>query len=282
MADRQEESIALGSVSPPITHRFVDVPDGVVHCVECGQGTPVLLLHQTPRSWDEFRAVLPLLGRTRRAIAMDTIGFGDSSRLPAGGYSVERWADVVVSLLDALGIDRATVVGHHTGGYVATEVAASHPERVTAVVLSGVGLLPVAERLEQAEGRAVVDEADRSLDGSHLQELWQMRAEFYPPDIQLLERFMIDCLKAGDLAAEGHRIVARYPIEERVGLVTCPTLIIAPTADVHAYPLTPALEAAMPHAVVSEIEGGMACLPDQLPGAFAAAVVGFLDDVEDA
>jgi pimeloyl-ACP methyl ester carboxylesterase len=264
-----------------MTHRFVDVPDGVVHCVECGHGTPVLLLHQTPRSWDEFRDVLPLLGRTRRAIAMDTIGFGDSSRLSAGEYSVERWADVAVSLLDALGIDRATVVGHHTGGYVAAEIAASHPERVTAIVLSGVGLLPVAERLEQAEGRAVVDEVDRSLDGSHLQELWQMRARFYPPDIALLERFIVDCVKAGDLAAEGHRIVARYPIEERVGLVTCPTLILAPTADAYAYPITPALQAAMPHAVVSEIEGGMVCLPDQLPGPFTEAVVGFLDDVED-
>ncbi len=47
-----------------------------------------------------------------------------------------------------------------------------------------------------------------------------MRAGFCPPDIALLERFMIDCLKASDLADEGHRIVARYPIEERVGLVT--------------------------------------------------------------
>jgi pimeloyl-ACP methyl ester carboxylesterase len=42
----------------------------------------VLLLHQTPRSWDEFRDVLPLLGRSRRAIAIDLVGFGDSSRLP--------------------------------------------------------------------------------------------------------------------------------------------------------------------------------------------------------
>lgn len=264
-----------------ITHRFVDVPGGVVHCVECGHGTPVLLLHQTPRSWDEFRDVLPLLGRTRRAIAMDTIGFGDSSRLPAGEYSVERWAETAVNLLDALGIDRAAVVGHHTGGYVATEVAAAHPQRVTAIVLSGVDLLPVTERLEQAEGRAVVDEADRSLDGSHLQELWQMRAEFYPPDIALLERFMVDCLKAGDLAAEGHRIVARYPIEERVGLVTCPTLIVAPTADPYSYPTVRALQAALPHAVMTEIEGGMVPLPDQLPGPFATAVAEFLSDVEN-
>lgn len=265
-----------------VTRRFVDVPDGVIHCAECGSGAPVLLLHQTPRSWDEFRDVLPVLGRTRRAIAMDTIGFGDSSRLPAGEDSIERWADVAVSFLDALDIDRATLVGHHTGGHVAIEIAASHPERVVAVVLSGVGLHSVAERLTHAEGRAVVDDVDRSLDGSHLQALWQTRAGFYPPDIALLERFMIDCLKAGDLAAEGHRVVARYPVEERVGLVSCPTLILAPTADPYAYPTVPALQEALPQAVVSEIAGGMVPLADQLPGPFAAAVVEFLDSVDGA
>ena len=44
----------------------------------------MLLLHQTPRSWDEYRDVIPILARRRRVIAMDTIGFGDSTRLPPG------------------------------------------------------------------------------------------------------------------------------------------------------------------------------------------------------
>jgi pimeloyl-ACP methyl ester carboxylesterase len=65
-----------------ITRRFVDVPAGTIHCAIAGSGRPVLLLHQTPRSWNEYRDVLPLLGRHFQAIAMDTIGFGDSSSLP--------------------------------------------------------------------------------------------------------------------------------------------------------------------------------------------------------
>lgn len=242
----------------------------------------MLLLHQTPRSWDEYRDVLPLLGRTRWAIAMDTIGFGDSSRLPVGEDSIESWAEVAVSLLDTLEIDRAAIVGHHTGGFIATEIAASRPDRVSAVVLSAVGLHPVEQRLAHAEGRAVVDDVDRALDGSHLTELWRMRASFYPQDIALLERFMVDWLKAGHLAAEGHRVVARYALEERLPLVSCPVLIIAPTADPHAYPTVPVLHAAVPQAEVTEIEGGMVPLPDQLPESFAAAVEAFLDSVSAA
>jgi len=112
-------------VSVPVERRFVPVADGEIHCAMAGQGTPVLLLHQTPRSWDEYRDVLPLLGARFRAIAMDTIGFGDSSKPPLGDDSIERWAAVTARVLDALGIDRTAVVGHHTGAVIAVELAAS-------------------------------------------------------------------------------------------------------------------------------------------------------------
>ena len=44
-----------------IEHRYIEVPGGTIHCAIAGRGAPVLLLHQTPRSWDEYRDVLPLL-----------------------------------------------------------------------------------------------------------------------------------------------------------------------------------------------------------------------------
>jgi len=263
-----------------VERRFVAVPAGTVHCAVAGEGNPVLLLHQTPRSWDEYRDVLPLLGRQRRAIAMDTMGFGDSSRLPDGENTIESWAGVVVSLLDALAIERAAIVGHHTGGYVATEVAAAHPERVRALVLSSVSLHSEEERSGRASGRTVVDDVDPVLDGSHLLKLWRGRAAFYPPSTELLRRFMVDCLRARDLAAEGHRVVARYAIEERLPQVRCPVLVIGATADPYAYPSLPKLRAALPHLVVTEIAGGMVPLPDQLPEAFAAAVETFLDSLD--
>src|SRR3954447_26552949 len=113
------------STGSSVERRFVTTPLGRIHAAMAGTGFPVLLLHQTPRSWDEYRDVLPLLGRTRRAIAMDTVGFGDSSALPAERNTVEAWAEVVVELLDALGIEQAHLVGHHTGAVIAAEVAST-------------------------------------------------------------------------------------------------------------------------------------------------------------
>jgi pimeloyl-ACP methyl ester carboxylesterase len=115
----------------PTRRAFADLSIGQVHFASCGDvaAPAVLLLHQTPRSWVEYREVLPLLGTRYRAIAMDTPGFGDSAALP-GPASIEGWAAIAAELLDALSIAQAHVVGHHTGGVIALQLAAAHAPRV--------------------------------------------------------------------------------------------------------------------------------------------------------
>src|SRR5262245_38594363 len=93
---------AFPVMTPAIERSFVSLGFGPVHVAACGAGRPVLLLHQTPRSWDEYRDVLPLLASKYRAIAMDTVGFGDSDPLPAGRDSIEMWAQCAHELLAAL------------------------------------------------------------------------------------------------------------------------------------------------------------------------------------
>src|SRR5215813_7442373 len=102
-------------MTPLIERSFLRIASGRVHVAACGTGRPVLLLHQTPRSWNEYRDVLPLLASKYRAIAMDTVGFGDSDPLPSGHDSIEAWAQCAHEVLAALGHARAVVVGHHTG-----------------------------------------------------------------------------------------------------------------------------------------------------------------------
>ena len=253
-----------------IVRDFIATGCGRLHYASCGSGFPVLLLHQTPRSWNEYREVLPLLGRDYRAIAMDTVGFGDSDPLPEN--SIEHWAAAAFALLDALEIPRAAVVGHHTGAVIALEMAASRPQRVAALALSSMSCID-AERRAAHAGKRVIDAAERRADGGHLLDLWRSRQPYYPPgDVALLERFLIDALKAGPLAEEGHRVVNRYRMEERLSLIACPTLVIAADADPHAYPSAARVAAALPGSVLSVIEGGMVPLPEQMPQAFARAL----------
>ena len=265
-----------------ITRHFIEVPQGTLHYATTGSGPPVLLLHQTPRSWDEYRAVLPLLAPHFRAIAMDTIGFGDSSKPPLGLDSIEYWAQAAISLVDALGIERLSVVGHHTGAVIAIEMAAAYPERIEAAVLSAAPLVDADFRMRHA-GPVRIDNAVHKSDGSHLGELWRQRQPWYPPgDIDLLDHFLIDALKAGASAAEGHAVVARYLMENRLPLIHCPTLVIAPTADPHAYPHALPLAGAIANSRLVEIEGGMVPLPEQMPERFAERVTEFLLDARGA
>ncbi len=262
-----------------ITRKFVPVPEGVIHCAIAGAGRPVLLLHQTPRSWDEYRDVLPLLGQRFQAIAMDTIGYGDSSKPPLGSDTVEGWARTAVSVLDALGIARAAMVGHHTGAVIASEIAGAFPDRVEAAVLSAMPFVDEALRKRRFAERTI-DDFEHEPDGSHLVGMWRMRQPWYPNgDVDLLDRFIVDALKAGSRAAEGHRVVWRYDMPQKLGRIRCPTLILAPTADEHVYRQAPAIAARIKGSRVVDVPGGMVPLPDQMPQEFARLVGDFLSAV---
>jgi pimeloyl-ACP methyl ester carboxylesterase len=266
-----------------MNHEFVhcgyaDVGHGQIHYAECGprEAAAVLLLHQTPRSWTEYRGVLPLLGQRYRAIAMDTAGFGASTPLQ-GEVSIERWAQAALALLDTLGIARAHVVGHHTGGVIAIELAGACPQRVDKLVLSSTPYTDPAFRLERA-GRAPIDEVTVRANGSHLTELWQRRQPYYPPGRpELLQAFVCDALKISGRLEEGHRAVARYRMEDRIQRIVQPVLVIRAGGDPFAAPHAQALCARLPQARLVDIPGGMVPLPEQLPEAFAAAVLEFLD-----
>jgi len=255
--------------------QYVETRLGVIHAVCAGAGPPVLLLHQTPRSVDEYRDVIPRLARDFSVVAMDTPGFG-ASPPPAGAPSIEGWASAALALLDALGIAEAAVVGHHTGAAIALEIAAQAPSRVSALVLSACPFVDAERRARHAAHR-VIDDVEERADGTHLAELWQRRQPFYPQgDTDLLTRFMADALRAGPMAVEGHRAVNRYPMEERIGLVRAPTLVLAPTHDPHAYHAAPRVAAAIPGSRLAEAQEAMVPFPDQAPEQFAALVRDFL------
>jgi pimeloyl-ACP methyl ester carboxylesterase len=258
-----------------VRRAFADTPQGPIHYRTAGSGPPVLLLHQTPRSSDEYRDVIPLLARHRRVVAMDTIGYGDSYR-PAGTCGIEEYARGALDLLDALGIARTAVVGHHTGAVIGVELAATAPERVERLVLSNSPYIDAGDR-ERRRGRPPIDEVAERPDGSHLTELWQRRLGFYPkgrPD--LLTRFVIDALRAGEKVEEGHHACGAYRMETKVGLIRCPTLVVCGTEDPFSYPRLEPLARAIAGSQALPVAGGTVAMVDQMPAEFAAAILPFL------
>jgi pimeloyl-ACP methyl ester carboxylesterase len=99
-------------------------------------GVPVVMLHGVTDSWRSFEHVLPYLPDDIRAISVTQRGHADAPQ-PETGYRIEDLAGDVIDLLDELEIERAILVGHSMGSWVAQQVGIDHPERVIGLVLAG-------------------------------------------------------------------------------------------------------------------------------------------------
>jgi pimeloyl-ACP methyl ester carboxylesterase len=96
---------------------------------EAGEGPPLLLLHGWPQHGEMWEPFIADLARDHRVLVPDMRGFGRSAA-PSGRYDKHTLAGDVLALLDAEGIEKATIVGHDWGGWTAWLLALEHPERV--------------------------------------------------------------------------------------------------------------------------------------------------------
>ena len=265
---------------------FLDTPEGQVHYATEGSGEPVLLLHQTPNSIDQYRELIPLLAKTRRVIAIDTIGYGDSYK-PAREVQIEDFARNAVRVLDILNIEETSLVGAHTGSLVSIELAAAYPERVSAMVLYSPPYIDeeVRRAFRGVMGeRYVNDVYDWKVeeDGSHLQRLWDsFQSGLWagaPPS--LANRMVIDVLKSGvGFVDTGLNAVLRYTnMGDRLRLVQCPTLVVWGTANLpQLAPENKAMAGKLiPRSKGVEIEGGDAVVMTLMADEYAQLVLEFL------
>jgi pimeloyl-ACP methyl ester carboxylesterase len=124
---------------PPVG-RFVEVPGARLHLVEAGERRdgrePIVMLHGLAGQLHHFRyALIDDLARDTRVLAFDRPGSGYSTREPGRATTLEEQADAVASALDALGIERAVLVGHSLGGALSLAIALRHPHKVAALAL---------------------------------------------------------------------------------------------------------------------------------------------------
>jgi pimeloyl-ACP methyl ester carboxylesterase len=120
--------------------RFVTLQGLSIHYKPFGQGTPnLVLLHGFLANTFTWHKVIQPLAEGARVVAFDRPGFGLSARPleweGADPYAPETQADLVISLMDHLGMGKAILVGHSAGGTMAALTALRYPERIEALVL---------------------------------------------------------------------------------------------------------------------------------------------------
>jgi 2-hydroxy-6-oxonona-2,4-dienedioate hydrolase len=131
-----------------------------------GQGDLLVMLHGVGSRADRFRLNVDGLGRAGyRAVAVDLPGHGlaDKGALP---YSVGYYASFVIDLIDALGADRAGIIGTSLGGHIGARAALTAPDRITSLVMVGtMGIVPLGQETSKAIARSILDRSQPGIAG---------------------------------------------------------------------------------------------------------------------
>ena len=126
--------------TPTHLHR-ISTRVGALALADEGVGTPVVLWPSLFSDYRLFAPLVPLLGDGWRTIRIDGPGFGQSDA-PRGEVQPDDYADAVVDLLDALGLEQAFIAGCSWGGQIAAHLGVRAPERVRGVLIMNAPLGP--------------------------------------------------------------------------------------------------------------------------------------------
>ncbi len=205
----------------------VDVNGARLWYDEAGDGPAVLLLHGGLGDSRLWEPVVPFLAERFRTIRTDLRFFGRSTG-PAAPWS---WQDDAVGLLDALGIERAAVVGLSMGGKIALDLALAHPDRLWAVAGVAPALGGHDGAAYSAEQEARYESAEAAGD---LEAAMAIDFEVWAPlgadeEIRRLWRATPDASPPPDGAEL--RGPAGAPAKERLGELAVPTLVVTAKHD---------------------------------------------------
>ena len=248
---------------------------------ERGSGPVIVLVHGHPFSRQMWGGQLATLGDAFRVVAPDLPGYGES---PARGETITPGglADAVVELLDAIGVDRATVVGLSLGGLVAMELGLGYPDRVAGLVLTATTAAPVTR--EEAEARrATAARLEREGMLGHTLEMADRLfgpAARRDPDLVLpVLEVMLRTSPAGAAAALRGR-AERPAYHELLRGLRVPALVVVGDADSYSTAeITAQLVAALPDPEVLVLPG-IGHMPNlEAPERFDEAVRAFATSV---
>jgi pimeloyl-ACP methyl ester carboxylesterase len=218
-------------------HRHqIDVVGAEVNYVEMGEGPPLLFVHGLSGAWQNWLENIPHFAKSHRVVALDLPGFG-SSPMPPWEISIPAYGRFLRDFCERLGIERCSLVGNSMGGFIATEVAITDPERVDDLVLvSAAGITWASARREPA---AVIARMGRAagplLLRFHMQGIRRPRLRkgyfqgvFYDPDAVRREVLWENIVPA--LQSPGYydamTTLWGYDIRDRLEEIEVPTLIV--------------------------------------------------------
>ena len=277
-----------------VTPRFVTLASGLrVRVLECGPpaGTPVVLLHGwCCSSYTYRRNLCALVDQGHRVVLADLKGHGLSDKpQPASEYTLASMADHALQIMDAVGVERAALVGHSMGAAIALAVALRHPERVSRLALLapvGFGAISVLGVARLLTPRVMTPLLPRLLRrwmiaavlrlayaggrGFTARDVDEYFAPTQFPEFVLAMRTLL------------HEFQWSPGERDQLERLVAPTLVMFGTRDRLVFsPSVVAMVRALPNVELDVVEGAGHVLPEEVPDRVNRRLAGFLAAGED-
>jgi len=219
--------------------RWLRVQDRWMNLIDMGSGPPVVFIHGLSGCWQNWLEQIPLFARDHRVIAIDLPGFGHSE-MPVEEISISGYADAIDALMEQLDLEEARIVGNSMGGFIGSELAIQHPERVERLVLvAAAGLSIESIRTGRTTGlrhraeNVVFFTLGHVASRSHqvalrprLRAALLMTVAAHPARLPgpLAAQQVLGSGKPG--FSDALEAMCRYPLRDRLEKIACPTLIL--------------------------------------------------------
>lgn len=265
---------------------IVNVGDINIYYEVHGDGEPLLLIMGLSGDMTSWIFQIPEFSRKYRVIAFDNRGVGQSDA-PDVPYSTAMMADDTAGLLDALGVERAHIMGLSMGGMIAQELALKYPQRVKSLILA-----TTAARLYSWATHILGTMLRLDQEGVNRETLTTLRLSWWFTDKVFdnpeLVRTVIDTMLANPYpqSVHGHArqfaAATEHDTRERIGKITAPTLVLVGKEDILLpVKMSEELAAGIPNAELVVLEGGGHLFSVEIADKFNLAVLEFLSKVEN-
>jgi aminoacrylate hydrolase len=255
------------------------VDDAEIYFESHGRGTPVLLVSGLGGVGSYWNPNIPAFSRDHQVVVHDHRGVGQSSRSLIR-YSVDQMTSDLLAVMDHLGIEKAHLVGHSTGGAIGQTLAATHPDRLLSLTIyaSWTKADPFFRRAFEAR-RALLMKAGATA-------YVRSTPVFLYPDwwinenIALLEereKVVIPNFPPAEIVASRIDAIMDFDRTGALGAIKIPTMVICAKDDILTPPYySRQLARLIPCAELIELDRGGHCASETNMSAFNDAVLGFI------
>lgn len=253
---------------------FVQTRHGQAYFRETGDGLPILLLHMTPGSSNIFLPAMALLGAAGyRAIAMDTMGYGNSDSI-GENRNIDDFADAVVDLIDSLHLQKVVLVGLSTGSVIAAATAIKRVDLIDKLVL----IEPGRFNTSSAQSRGYFgDRTELDPDGEFLLKRWKQISTGFGGKLSLKQAFVlfVDALRSRDHQHEAYQALIYYDLVGKLEQIATPTLLMTGEYSTRQEPISTFVEG-IRRSTYIEMPNVANASPLENPEGFVASLLSWL------